>query len=85
MVTKELLKSEIDKVQNEYIELLYKVIKAFEPSLESESSEKLVLYHTQKNNIKSNWQEFIRNNYGCLADAPIERGEQGNYEIREVI
>jgi len=32
-----------------------------------------------------NWHDFIKETYGCLADAPIERGPQGEYEIREII
>lgn len=31
----------------------------------------------------SGWSLFIKETYGCLADDPIERGEQGSYEIRE--
>jgi hypothetical protein len=31
------------------------------------------------------WQSFIQNTYGCLADDPIERGTQGNDEKREAI
>ncbi|MFH0824887.1 MAG: hypothetical protein V2B18_19205, partial [Pseudomonadota bacterium] len=29
------------------------------------------------------WRRFIEDTYGCLADDPIERGDQGRYEIRE--
>ncbi|MBC8180628.1 hypothetical protein H8E88_05835 [candidate division KSB1 bacterium] len=81
MVTKELIKSEIDKVQNEYVELLYKVIKAFEPSAKTGNSENFVFKNTPENGIKLNWQEFIKNNYGCLDDASIERGEQGSMPL----
>ncbi len=76
MITKELLKAEIDKVENEYLELLYKIIKAFETSIKAEE--------ITKSNMELNWQEFIDMTYGCFADAPIERGEQGEYEIREI-
>jgi hypothetical protein len=38
------------------------------------------------NEIKpSKWREFIELTYGCMADDPIYRGEQGQYEIREAI
>ena len=32
-----------------------------------------------------NWHDFIKETYGCLTDAPIERGPQGEYKIREII
>ncbi len=75
MVTKDLIKAEIDRVQDEYLEALYKIIKAFEshvdqPSLNSASG-------------GTAWKDFINETYGCLADAPIERGDQGYYEMRE--
>lgn len=75
MITKELLKTEIDKVQNEYLETLYKIIKALEPSAKKEI----------KNDIELSWNEFIKTTYGCLTHDPIERGDQGKYEIREAI
>jgi len=31
------------------------------------------------------WQAFIEDTYGCLVDDPVERGDQGVYEIREAI
>jgi hypothetical protein len=83
LITKELLKTEIDKVQDEYLEILYKVIKAFELSkteVFAQTEEEMT-----KSDIKLNWHHFIKETYGCLADDPIERGFQGEYEIREVI
>ena len=35
-----------------------------------------------QNSNPSNWHEFIEKTYGCLADDPIERYSQGEYEIR---
>jgi hypothetical protein len=29
------------------------------------------------------WKAWIAEMYGSTADAPIERGEQGSYEVRE--
>jgi len=34
---------------------------------------------------KNDWIEFVNSTYGCLSDDPIERGEQGKFENREVI
>jgi len=81
MITKEIIKSEIDRVQNEYLEPLFKIIKAFEkPDILSNQ------YLTKNiNDDNSDWKDFINSTYGCLSDAPIERGGQGNYEIRENI
>ena len=31
------------------------------------------------------WHDFLNKYAGCLADSPIERGDQGDYEIREEI
>ena len=84
MITRELLKTEIDKVQDEDLEIFYKVIKAFEPSIKTD-----VFDQTEKdmveNDTELSWRDFIKETYGCLAGVPIERGSQGEYEIREVI
>lgn len=68
MITKEQLKSEIEKVPDEYIDPLYKIIKALEKR-ESKTSDK-------------GWLEFINQTYGCMQDSPIQRGEQGVFDIR---
>lgn len=79
MVTKEIIKSKIDRVQSEYLEPLYKIIEAFE------ISDRISFYHKNRNENNSNWKEFIDSTYGCLFDAPIERGDQGTFEVRERI
>ncbi len=79
MITIELLKEEIEKVKDEYLELLYKIIKAFETTTQAE------VKRITKNDIELGWHEFIKATYGCLSDDPIERGNQGKYEIREEI
>lgn len=33
--------------------------------------------YAKRHNDQSDWHEFIRETYGCLADDPIERCEQG--------
>ena len=68
MITKEQLKSEIEKVPDEYIDPLYKIIKALEKR-ESKTPDK-------------GWIEFINQTYGCMQDSPIRRGEQGAFDIR---
>ena len=74
MITKEWLKSEIDQVQEQYLEMLYQIIKVFEypaaPIAEKPDDD---------------WRAFVQATYGCLADDPIERGPQGSYELREAM
>ena len=79
MITKEKIKTEIDNLKDEYLEILYRIIKALEIPV-SEVTEHLEIINKQ-----SEWHNFIQETYGCLADAPIERGEQGKYEVREAI
>ena len=79
MVTRDLIKEEIDRMQEEYLEILYRIIKALESPLDSDESSPGTTVPA------SNWEEFIEATYGCLTDNPIERGEQGQFEIRETI
>ncbi len=84
MVTKELVKAEIEKVHDDDLELLYKIIKVFE----SPSQRKKLPYSKRKINkrdLERDWHQFIEETYGCLAEDPIERGDQGKFEIREEI
>jgi len=61
---------------------LYQVIAAFEmPRIPIPRERALAL----KEIADANWQEFINATYGSLADAPIIRGDQGKYEMREEI
>jgi hypothetical protein len=73
MITKQLIKKEIDTISENYIEVLYKIIKALQTSNQSDTIKKL----------DTDWLQFVNETYGCLADDPIERGKQGQYEIRE--
>lgn len=77
-ITKERLKREIDQVQEEYFDVLYQIIQVFEfPGRTAESSpEKLI----EQDRLE--WSAFIEQTYGCLADDPIERGDQGVYAPR---
>jgi hypothetical protein len=78
MVTKQLIKTEIDNVQDEYLEALYKIVKAFGTGNNS-------LAIVPEKDQEKLWQTFIQDTYGCFADDPIERGDQGGYEAREPI
>ena len=84
MITKELIKAEIDRVQDKYLEVLYKIIKALVSPVDEVTSPKATTIINKKVEDLE-WHNFIKETYGCLADAPIERGEQGQYEIREAV
>jgi hypothetical protein len=80
VVTKELLKKEIENVQEEYLIPLYKIIKTFE---HPDDFVDYKLEREKKDHKKEDWIKFINKFAGCLADTPIERGGQGNFEVRE--
>jgi len=74
MVNRKLLKTEIDRVKSEHLELLYGIIKLLENGS-----------RTAQAGTHLDWHDFVANTYGCLADAPILRGEQGHLEDREAM
>ncbi len=85
MITKEALKSVIDKVPDEYLEILYRILKAFEiPVLEKPLEEADAVSASGKP-VDLDWHQFINETYGSLTDAPIQRGKQGEFEKREAI
>ena len=85
MITKQLLKDEIDQVQDEYLEALYKIIKACGLPVDKASQERLTEVSPLTETEVLDWQTFIQETYGCLADDPIARGDQGTYERREAV
>lgn len=68
IVSREMVKSEIDKVQEEYLGVLLKIIKALEPAASRD---------VRKTEDQRTWKEFIAQTYGSFAGDPIERGRQG--------
>jgi hypothetical protein len=84
MISKELLKAEIDNIKDEYLVILYRIIKALETPIE-EPSNQVVSEKATNRDKKSEWHKFIQETYGSLADAKIKRGDQGVYEVREAI
>jgi hypothetical protein len=75
VITRELLKKEIDNVQDEYIAPLYKIIKSFEQSDELSGYEHGI---DKKDRKRKEWHKFIDKFAGSLSDTPIERGDQKN-------
>ncbi|MCX6582191.1 MAG: hypothetical protein NT166_18630 [Candidatus Aminicenantes bacterium] len=82
MITKELLKREIDNVQDEYLTPLYKIIKTFEYPDDLDNIE---FEDEEDDHKKKDWLKFIDKFAGCLSDTPIERRDQGYFETREEI
>lgn len=76
MITQALIKAEIDKVQEAYLEALYRIVRAFEVPQIGKTTDTIEAVQ---------WQQFIAETYGCFADDPIARGDQGRYEIRETV
>ncbi len=85
MISRKLLKTEIDKVKNEHLELLYGIIKLLENGTRQDVAHDLAEAQPGETSTSLDWDEFIASTYGCLADAPIVRGDQGHYESRETV
>jgi len=85
MLTKERLKREIDKVQEGYLDVLFRIIQAFEYGPSPSPHDTVHVSSEPQENTMQEWLAFIDKTYGSLAADPIERGEQGDYEIREAI
>jgi hypothetical protein len=61
-----------EKATDEYLDALYRTI----VSLES-------LYRDE--DAASGWSEFVASTYGCMAEAPIERGQRGELVVRDLL
>ncbi|MFQ5602230.1 MAG: hypothetical protein ACE5HS_03070 [bacterium] len=85
LVTKEFLKTEIDKIPDDYLELLYRIMKALEVPARVPTADDTVKSRKIPANGPFDWQQFIEETYGSLADAPIQRGDQGKFEKREIM
>lgn len=83
MITRDIVKAEIDRVQEKYLAYLYKMIKGFNKS--SASAVQLSATPIQDSTNKLDWDNFIKSTYGSLAEDPIARGDQGQFEVREGI
>ena len=81
VITKEFLKAEIDNVQDEYLDALYRIIKVFEYPPETKAYNRIDVVTRSTQQPAPEWLAYVNETYGCLADDPIERGEQGTYEI----
>lgn len=85
MITKELIKAEIEKVNDNYLDMLYKIIKIFEAPVDLNFSAAKNGSSAVSKDETFDWKAFVAQTYGSLAENPIERGSQGHYEVRETI
>ena len=75
IITKELIKAEIDRVQDKYLEALYKIIEALVSPIDEATNPQATTVIPPK--VKDlEWPNFIKETYDCLANALLERGEQ---------
>ena len=72
MITREEIKTEIDKVREEFLPALYRIVKALEQPGEP-----------GRLPARDDWRAFVAETYGSTASDPIELGQQGNFEVRE--
>jgi fatty acid-binding protein DegV len=77
MMTRALIKTKVDEVGNEYLDRLYNITESF---VKADN-----MQEKHKKSEQTEWADFIEKFAGCLSDDPIERGTQGEYEIRENI
>lgn len=85
MISRKSLKDEIDRVRSEYLELLYGIIKLLENGTREDAMSSPAEARVAEAGAHPDWHDFIASTYGCFADAPISRGDQGRYETREVM
>lgn len=76
-ITKEQIKSEIDKVREENLGVLYRVVRSLE-----EPARLRPVKADRADTDEASWRQFVAEMYGSMADAPIERGAQGTLESR---
>lgn len=72
MATRDQVKAELEKVEDEYLEVVYRMVLSLETPPGDEEGAR-------------SWKEFVAATYGSLADAPIARGEQGELEVRDLL
>ena len=79
MITRDSIKKQVDRVQEKHLEVLHHIIKALETPSDSDR------FSLDKSGQTLTWEQFIEATSGCLADDPIVRGDQGQFDISENI
>ncbi|NJL26722.1 MAG: hypothetical protein HC897_02035 [Thermoanaerobaculia bacterium] len=72
MTIREQVRAKLEKVDDEHLAIVHRMLQSLETMVPAEEP-------------SESWSDFIAATYGCLADAPIERGEQGDFEIRDLL
>ena len=72
LTNRDMIKAAIDGVPTACLDGLYLIVTAMQE-----------LTMPQPSKTQETWEEFLGKTYGSLADAPIERADQGNFEKRE--
>ena len=80
MVTRETLKKEIDNVQDQYLVVLYKIVKALETKDQWEDFVKKV--EKQKKEDKNNLVEFFENSPLYNSGIDLERDKDLGREVK---
>lgn len=75
-ITKDQIKSEIDKVKEEYLGVLYRIVLSLEEPAKPSAG------RAERRGEEIGWDRFISEMYGSTADAPLERGDEGLPESR---
>ncbi len=79
MITKRLIQEEIENVADEHLPVLYRIVRALEDPPAEPAAAEMQLARGNGNR----WHDFIAETYGCMADAPLERNEERELEVRE--
>ncbi|MEZ4621384.1 MAG: hypothetical protein R2867_38605 [Caldilineaceae bacterium] len=75
MVTRELLKREIDQLYEKDLDFLHRIIQALLPDKQATP--------IRDQQEDEPWNEFLQKTYGIFQDEPLERAPQGTLETRE--
>ena len=78
-VTKEQIKSEIDKVGDEYLEVLYRIVRSLE------ESDPRGPQSQPGAGDEAAWRRFVAEMYGSTSDAPLKRWPEGTPEERRAL
>jgi hypothetical protein len=71
VTTRDKVKTEIDNLDEEDLEIVHRIIVAFDVSTGDRGTK--------------NWRDFVASTYGSFADAPIERADQSDIEPRDLL
>lgn len=85
MISRELVRLEVDKVRAEYLDLLYRIIQILENGATDQMASIQADVGADELSGDRDWHKFVASTYGCLSEAPISRGEQGRHENREAM